>query len=75
MAKLNSSSKQKEAKELLADKVADKPLKVHERLNSIASDIKKSLNDKDTKITKLTSEIDKKYPYFRHFITNLFLID
>ena len=62
MAKLNSSSKQKEAKELLADKVADKPLKVHERLNSIASDIKKSLNDKNTKITKLTSEIDKKYP-------------
>lgn len=62
MAKLNSNSKQKEAKELLTDKVANKPLNVSDRLNSIVSDIKKSLNDKDTKITKLTSEIDKKYP-------------
>ena len=62
MAKLNSSSKKKEAKELLADKVADKPLNVSDRLNSIVSDINNSLNDKEAKITKLTSEIDKKYP-------------
>ena len=62
MAKLNSSSKKKEAKELLADKIADKSLNVSDRLNSIVNDIRKSLNDKDTKITKLTSEIDKKYP-------------
>ena len=62
MAKFNSSSKQKEAKELLADKVANKPLNVSDRLNSIVSDIKKSLSDKDAKITKLTNEIDKKYP-------------
>ncbi len=62
MAKLNSTSKQKEANELLSDKIADKPLNVRDRLNSIVNDIEKSLKYKDAKITKLTSEIDKKYP-------------
>lgn len=62
MAKLNSNSKQKEANELLTDKVANKPLEVCDRLQSIVDDIEKSLNDKEIKIAKLTSEIDKKYP-------------
>jgi len=62
MAKVNSNSKEKEAKQLLIHKIADKPLDVRDRLHAIVNDIEKSLKSKEEKISKLTKEIDEKYP-------------
>jgi hypothetical protein len=62
MAKVNSNSKEKEAKQLLIHKIADKPIDVRDRLHAIVNDIEKSLKSKEEKISKLTKEIDEKYP-------------
>ena len=62
MTKLNSNSIQKEQEQLLTDKVANKPLNVSDRLYSIVNDIELSLKRKEDKISKLTKEVDRKYP-------------
>lgn len=62
MAKMNSNSKKKEADRLLTDKIANKPMGVGDRLHAIVKDIEKSLKAKEEKISKLTSEIDQKFP-------------
>ena len=61
MAKLNSNSKHTESVQLLTEKVANKPLNINDRLHAIVTDIEKSLIEKETKISKLTQEVDKKY--------------
>ena len=58
MVKMNSNSKQKEAEQLLTDKVSNKPLNVSDRLHAIVNDIEKSLKSKEDKISKLTKEVD-----------------
>ena len=62
MAKLNPNSKQKEAEQLLTDKIANMPLAVYDRLHIIVNDIEQSLKSKEYRITRLTKEVDKKFP-------------
>jgi hypothetical protein len=62
MVKMNSNSKQKEAEQLLTDRVSNKPLNVSDRLHAIVNDIEKSLKSKEDKISRLTKEVDRKYP-------------
>lgn len=62
MAKLNSNSKQKEANQLLEDKVANMPMNISDRLYAISDDIERALKHKDKKIEILVDAIDKKYP-------------
>lgn len=61
MVKMNSNSKQKEAEQLLTDKVSNKPLNVSDRLHAIVNDIEKSLKNKEDNISRLTKEVDRKY--------------
>ena len=62
MARVNLNSKEKEAKQLLTEKIINKPFDVKKRLSTIVNDIEESLRTKEEKIFKLIQEIDGKFP-------------
>lgn len=62
MARMNLNSKEKEVKQLLTEKIINKPFNVNDRLSAIVNDIEKSLRTKEEKILKLIDEIDGKFP-------------